>query len=144
MARIGDVEDLEAAEVALVDVVVAERQIRVGVRQAAWGIRVEHLIFIDMADEVESFGGDTSVVQSGLEVGPGVSGIRLRVQDRGEREEGNVAERHDEWVEVSVLSMACMRAISTRCPASISVAIPKRSDCCPPPGFANNVATIDR
>ena len=83
LGRIRDIPDLEAAEIALVEIVAPECQIGVRIREPPGRIRMEHVRFVAVRDELHALRGNAGVVQTGLEVGARVGGIRLRMGNRG-------------------------------------------------------------
>src|ERR1700680_1648757 len=64
--RIGDVPDLESAEVPLIEIVAAESQVGIRVRQAPRLVGMKYVRLVAVGHELETFRGDTGVVQAWL------------------------------------------------------------------------------
>jgi hypothetical protein len=113
--RIGDVPDLEAAEVPLVEVVPAERQVGVRVGEAARVVRVEQIRLVAVGNELHPLRGDAGVVQAGLE--PNARIIRRRGllrtrrdgddrnEQRGDRDDAEQRPQDDGGTRASELSI---------------------------------------
>ena len=94
--RVGDVPDLEAAEVALVEVLPAERHVGVRERQPTRIVRVEHVRLVAVRDELHPLRGDAGVIETGLQADARVvrrGRLLGACGGRGQRRDGRDAEQ---------------------------------------------------